>query len=74
MQTYVEDRRASRPDIPEGLVRPHDTSTLVRAALLMQRESGTDRAITFLQESGVSDAIVVRVLHQGLVREQDTSH
>ena len=74
MQTHVEDRRASRPEIPEGLVRPHDTSTLVRAALLMQREAGIERATAFLQESGVSDEIVVRVLHHGKVREQDSSH
>lgn len=74
MQTFVEDRRAARPEIPEGLVRPHDTSTLVRAALVMQREAGIDTAISFLQQSGVADEIVVRVLHQGRVREQDLSH
>lgn len=74
MQTNVEDRRASRPELPEGLVRRHDTSTLVRAALLMQREAGTERASAFLLESGVSDEIVQRVLHQGRVRDQDLIH
>ncbi|MBV8635290.1 MAG: hypothetical protein JO002_12425 [Burkholderiaceae bacterium] len=71
MENHVDERRILQSELPEGLVRRHDTTTLVQAALVMQREAGTETASTFLQASGVADDVVTRVLHQGLVREQD---
>jgi len=74
MQTSTEDRRISQPELPEGMIRRHDTSSLVRAALRMQREAGTDKAIAFLHTSGVPEDVATRVLQQGQVREEDLNH
>jgi hypothetical protein len=71
MENHVDDRRVFQSELPEGLVRRHDTTTLVQAALVMQREAGTEKASTFLQAAGVGDEVVTRVLHHGLVRAQD---
>lgn len=73
MQNHTQDRRGAQPELPEGMIRRHDATSLVRTALLMQREAGTEKACSFLQASGISDDVVVRVLQQGLVREQDLS-
>lgn len=71
MQNKVAERRSPQPELPEGLIRRHDTSTFVQAALAMQRETGTEDASAFLRASGVSDEIINRVLQHGLVRQQD---
>jgi len=71
MENHADDRRILQSELPEGLVRRHDTTTLVQAALVMQRETGTEHASTFLLASGVADDVVTRVLHQGLIRAQD---
>ena len=71
MEHHADERRAFQSESPEGLVRRHDTTTLVQAALVMQREAGTETASTFLMASGVADDIITRVLHQGVVRTQD---
>lgn len=71
MQSQAQDRRDSQPELPEGLIRRHDATSLVWTALLMQREASAEKASAFLQASGISDDVIVRVLPQGLVREQD---
>jgi hypothetical protein len=71
MENHADERRVFQSESPEGLVRRHDTTTLVQAALAMQRETNTETASTFLLSSGVADDIITRVLHQGLIRTQD---
>jgi len=71
MENHADERRVFQSELPDGLVRRHDPTTLVQAALVMQRETGTEAASTFLLASGVADEVVTRVLHQGLVRAQD---
>jgi hypothetical protein len=71
MENHADERRVFQSELPEGLVRRHDTTTLVQAALVMQRETGTETASTFLMASGVADDVITRVLHQGVVRTQD---
>lgn len=74
MQNDSEDRRAPILELPEGLIRRHDISTLLKAALEMKREAGTEKASAFLNASGVPDELISRVLQHGLVREQDQGH
>jgi len=74
MYTNAEDRRVVQRDLPEGLIRRHDASSLVQAALVMQREAGIEKAYDFLRRSGLSDEVATRVLDKGLVREQDLSY
>jgi len=69
MHVYTEDRRASQFDMLR-LIRRHDASSLVQAALVIQRDAGLEKAYEFLQESGLSDAVATRVLQKGLVREK----
>ncbi len=72
MNTPQVDRRM--PEMPsDGIVRPHDTSTSVKAALEMQKAGRSREAYELLAGAGFGDGDAARILAQRDVRATDAS-
>jgi len=73
MKPTPEDRRNTPPPAPEGTVRPHDTSTVVKAALELQQAGRIGDALELLARVGLSDEVATRILCRGQVRAEDAT-